>query len=231
MQAEIWSDVACPWCYIGKRRFEEALQSFPHRDEVEVTWRSFQLDPGLPAHYDGSELDYLSERKGFPRDRVGEMFAHVAEQAAGMGLDYDFEHLIVANSFTAHRLLQFAKVEGAGDAVKEGLLSAHFEHGADIGDVDVLVSIATSSGLDPERVREVLAGDEYADDVRRDIADATSLGIQGVPFFVIDRTLGVSGAQPAESIRAVLDQGWTAAHPLQMIGGDDGQACGIDGCD
>src|SRR6478752_10145031 len=141
MKIEIWSDVACPWCYIGKRRFETALAAFPHRDAVEVQWRSFQLDPSLPEHYDGTELDYLATRKGMPRDRVAEMFAHVTQVAAGEGLAYDFDTIVVANSLRGHQLLHLAAAHGVADDVKERLLSAHFEQGVDIGDVDSLVAI------------------------------------------------------------------------------------------
>ena len=133
MNIEIWSDIACPWCYIGKRRFEVALERFPHRDDVSVTWRSFQLDPSLPDHYDGNELDYLSERKGIAKSQAASMFQHVTAQAAGVGLHYDFDQLVVANSFTAHRFLHLAKEPGIADAAKERLLSGHFERGEDIG--------------------------------------------------------------------------------------------------
>ncbi len=231
MQVEIWSDIACPWCYIGKRRFEAGLATFPHRDEVEIVWRSYQLDPTLPDHYDGTELDYLASRKGFPPSQVSQMFRHVTDLAAEVGLRYDFDSLVVANSFTAHRLLHLAKETGRGDAVKERLLSAHFEHGKDIGDIDTLVEIGADAGLDEAAVRDVLNSDQYTDAVRQDVADGQALGLQGVPFFVIDRAFGVSGAQPAEVFTNALNQAWTAAHPLQMVPGADGPACGVDGCD
>ena len=211
MQVEIWSDIACPWCYIGKRRFESAMETFEHRDEVEIVWRSFQLDPNLPDHYDGSELEYLSTRKGFPRERVAQMFQHVSDQAAAVGLRYDFESLVVANSFAAHRLLQFAGTSGHADALEERLMSAHFEHARDIGDVDTLVEIGVEAGLEETAVRDVLTSDRYADDVRRDVADGQALGLQGVPFFVIDRAFGLSGAQPPEVFSEALNQAWTAS--------------------
>ena len=213
MQVEIWSDIACPWCYIGKRRFEAALETFPHRDEVEIVWRSFQLDPSLPDHYEGSELDYLVSRKGLPSAQVAKMFQHVTDQAAAVGLRYDFESLVVANSFTAHRLLHLAKKTSHGDVVKERLLSAHFEKGRDIGDIDTLVEIAVGVGLDEATVRDVLNSDQYGDDVRQDITDGQALGLHGVPFFVIDRAFGVSGAQTPEVFTDALNQAWTAAQP------------------
>ncbi|CEA06879.1 DSBA-like thioredoxin domain protein [Arthrobacter saudimassiliensis] len=234
MRIEIWSDIACPWCFIGKRRFETALEGFAHKDEVQVQWRSYQLDPSLPEHYDGTELQYLSERKGMDPQQMSGMLAHVAEQARGEGLAYDFENLVVANSFTAHRLIHAARELGgpaAADAVKEALLSAHFEQGRNIGDVEVLAAIAVDAGLDAGRVRAALAGDDYADDVRQDIAEARALGVTGVPFFVIDRRYGISGAQPAEVFASALEKAWQDANPLQMVApGTDGPACGPDGC-
>jgi predicted DsbA family dithiol-disulfide isomerase len=239
MQIEIWSDIACPWCYIGKRRFEAALENFPHKDQVEVTWRSYQLDPSLPAHDDRSELEYLSTVKGMPKDQVAQMFEHVKTQAAGVGLDYDFDNLVVANSFTGHRFLHLAKKHGEGDAAKESLLSAHFEKSQDIGDIDVLVGIGVGLGLDEQEIREALAGDAFAAEVRQDIAEARALGVQGVPFFVLDRKYGISGAQPSEVFAGALNQAWSEANPLTMVapasqgqnsGGQDGEVCGPDGC-
>ncbi|CAN7373384.1 DsbA family oxidoreductase [Knoellia sp. LjRoot47] len=237
MNVDIWSDIACPWCFIGKRRFESALAGFAHADEVEVTWHSYQLDPSLPDHYDGTELDYLAGRKGMAREQVSEMFEHVAATAAQEGLDYDFERLVVANSRTAHELLHLAKEHGVADAVKEALLSAHFEHGEDIGDRDTLVRIGVAAGLDATVTIEALQTHRYADAVQADISEAHSLGIQGVPFFVIDRTYGVSGAQPVELFTQALTQAWSEAHPLTMVtstgdrtGSADDVACGPDGC-
>jgi predicted DsbA family dithiol-disulfide isomerase len=237
MKIEIWSDVACPWCYIGKRRFEAALAGFPHRDAVEVQWRSYQLDPSLPEHYDGTELDYLSSRKGLAPEQVEQMFEHVAAQAKGEGLDYRFDAVVVANSFTAHRLIHLAAAHGKQDAAKERLLSDHFEHGKDIGSRDYLTALAGQLGIEPPAVAELFTSDKYADDVRQDIAEARALGISGVPFFVIDRKYGLSGAQPAATFSMALNQAWEDTHPLVMVnaGKDgtkaaDGETCGPDGC-
>ncbi|MGC5077744.1 DsbA family oxidoreductase [Agrococcus sp. DT81.2] len=206
MQIDIWSDVACPWCFIGKRRFETALRAWEHRDEVEVTWHSFQLDPTLPEHYDGTEVEYLASRKGMPVEQVRQMFAHVTEQAAGEGLSYDFDKLVVANSLRAHQLLHLAKAHGRADEVKEALLSGHFEHGTDIGDVDALVAIGTGAGLDEPEIRAALSDERYLPAVRADIQQAQELGVNGVPFFVFDMRLGLSGAQPASTFTQALDQ-------------------------
>ncbi|WP_411375457.1 DsbA family oxidoreductase [Arthrobacter sp. MPF02] len=230
MKIEIWSDVACPWCYIGKRRFEAALAAFPHRGSVEVTWRSYQLDPSLPGHYDGTELEYLSNRKGLAPEQVEQMFGHVAQQAKDEGLDYHFDKVVVANSFTAHRLLHLAKVHGKQDAAKERLLSGHFEHGKDIGSREYLKSLGADLGIDPAEVEELFTTDKYADDVRFDIEEGRSLGISGVPFFVIDRKFGLSGAQPAATFTAALNQAWQDANPLVLVDAAGGGACGPDGC-
>ena len=230
MKIEIWSDVACPWCYIGKRRFEAALAEFPHRDSVEVQWRSYQLDPNLPEHYDGTELDYLSTRKGLAPQQVTQMFDHVAEQASGEGLDYRFDKVVVANSFTAHRLIHLAATHGQQDAAKERLLSDHFEHGKDIGSREYLTDLGKDLGLDAAAVAELFSTDKYAADVRSDFEEARALGISGVPFFVIDRKFGLSGAQPSETFTAALNQAWQETHPLVLVNAADGEACGPDGC-
>lgn len=230
MKIEIWSDVACPWCFIGKRRFEAALAAFPHRESVDVTWRSYQLDPTLPEHYDGTELEYLSSRKGIPAERVAQMFGHVAEQAKAEGLNYRFDAVVVANSFTAHRLIHLAAAHGRQDEAKERLLSDHFEHGKDIGSRAYLASLGVELGIDPAEVDELFTTDKYADAVRFDFEEGRSLGISGVPFFVIDRKYGLSGAQPAETFTAALNQAWQEANPLVLVNSGDGEACGPDGC-
>src|SRR4051794_2069820 len=232
MKVEIWSDVACPWCYIGKRRFEAALDNFEHKDQVEVHWRSYQLDPTLPEHYDGTETEYLSQMKGLPQDQVRQMFAHVKAQAAGEGLAYDFDRIVVANSFTAHRFIHLASEHGLGAEAKETLLSGHFEHGEDIGDVDYLVRTGVGLGLDEAEVRKALEGTRFTDEVRADIAEARALGVTGVPFFVLDRKYGISGAQPAEVFGQALAQAWAERSPLTVLSGSaDGPACGPEGCD
>lgn len=231
MKIEIWSDVKCPWCFVGKRRFEKALADFPHRDGVEVTWKSYQLDPDLPDHYDGTEQQYLAERKGIAPDQVRQMWQHLAQQAEGEGLAFDVDRIVVGNSFTAHRFLHLAKAHGRGDAAKEAVMSAHFEQGLDTSDVDVLVRLGVGIGLAEDEIRSTVAGDRFAEDVRRDIEEARTIGVQGVPFFVIDRKYGISGAQPTELFRQALDQAWQEAHPLvSLTPSGDGPACGPDGC-
>ncbi|MGO4596561.1 DsbA family oxidoreductase [Terrabacter sp. 2RAF25] len=239
MKVEIWSDIACPWCYIGKRRFEKALAAFPHRADVEVHWRSYQLDPTLPDHHDGSELDYLVDRKGMSRAQVSQMFDQVTAIAADEGLAYDFGSVVVANSFAGHELLHLATARGVGDAVKEALLSAHFEHGEDIGDRDVLVRIGVEAGLEADEIRRDLESHTWRADVVADITAAQQIGIRGVPFFVLDEKYGVSGAQPTELFAQALEQAWRESHPLVMlqpaasgvtVDATDAAACGPAGC-
>lgn len=229
MQIDIWSDIACPWCYIGKRRLETALADHPQRDDLQVTWRSYQLDPTLPEHYEGTEADYLASRKGMPVEQVREMFGHVAEQAAGEGLAYDFDRLVVANSARAHELLHLAKDRGVADAVKEALLSGHFEHGLDIGDVDSLVRVGVDAGLDEGEVRSALADGRYKAAVAADIDMARQIGVTGVPFVVVDMKYAVSGAQPPELFREVVDKALAERTPaVQVV--QSGDVCGPDGC-
>ncbi|MCC3283259.1 DsbA family oxidoreductase [Arthrobacter caoxuetaonis] len=232
MLVEIWSDIGCPWCFIGKRRFEAALSRFEHAPEVEVRWRSYQLDPSLPERFEGSEVEYLSKVKGMDPAQVSGMLQHVTEQAAGVGLDYRFGDLKVANTFTAHRLIHLARdLRGAqtAAAVKEALLAAHFEQGQDISSHDVLAGIGADAGLDPDTVREVLSGTEYTDSVNADIAEGRALGVSGVPFFVLDRKYGISGAQPEEVFAQALTQAWAESHqPLQPVVSEGG-ACAVDG--
>lgn len=235
---QIWSDIACPWCFIGKRRFERALAQFPQRDQVDVTWRSFQLDPSLPEHSDLDEIDYLVERKGMPRVAVEEMVAHVSAQADGEGLAYDFDHLVVANSRRAHRLLQAAKLADRQDSgtraatLKEALLSAHFERGLDTGDPDTLVGLAVTAGLAEPTARAALDSDEMDAAVEADIALAAEIGVRGVPFFVVDNRYGVSGAQPSEVFLRALTTALAERKPslVTLEGADEGEACGPDGC-
>jgi predicted DsbA family dithiol-disulfide isomerase len=234
MKIDIWSDIACPWCYIGKRRFENALAGFEYRDEVEVRWHSYQLDPSLPAHYEGTELDYLASRKGMPREQVERMFEHVSTVAAEEGLDYDFDALVVANSLKAHELLHLANEHGVAGAVKEALLSAHFEQGEDVGSLEVLKRVGVDSGLDADEVEQSLRDRRYRAAVQADIRQAGQLGIQGVPFFVLEQRYGISGAQPGEVFSQALEQVWRESNPLVMVNstGAEGhsQACGPDGC-
>jgi predicted DsbA family dithiol-disulfide isomerase len=231
MEIEIWSDVVCPWCYIGKRRFERALAAFDHRGEVNVIWRSFQLDPSAPATTEGDPVERLAAKYGMSRAAAEAAQARVTANAATEGLDFHLDRARSGNTFDAHRLIHYAHSVGRQDALKERLMAGYFVEGAAIGEQDVLTRLAVDTGLDETAVRDVLAGDAYGDDVRHDEFEARQLGITGVPFFVLDRAYGVSGAQPSELILGAMQQAWTAAHPLQMVAaGDVDSVCADDSC-
>lgn len=232
MRIEIWSDVVCPWCYIGKRRLESALDEFPHRDEVEVVYRSFELDPSAPEVGHRSIRDALADKYGMTEEQTRQMMARVSDAAAGEGLRFAYEDATHTKTIDAHRLLHLALEEGLQAEVKEALLAAYFTRGESMGDPEVLGKVAVDVGLDPARVEQVLGSDEYAGAVQADIAQARAYGANGVPFFVVDQKFGVSGAQPVEVFAQLLDRAWSDAHPVLTQVGDvaEGDTCGIDGC-
>jgi predicted DsbA family dithiol-disulfide isomerase len=211
---EVFSDVVCPWCYIGKRRLEQALAEFPHAEGVEVLFRSFQLDPSTPKDSDQSLEEMLSTKYGTSRDEAREMNQRVSDIAAGVGLRYDLAAAHPANTFDAHRLLHFAAANGRQAELKERLMRAYFTEGRRIGDHGVLAELAADVGLDQKAAAAMLAGDDYAEDVRADVALARDFGANGVPFFVFDRRYGVSGAQETDVFRQVLDQVWAEREPI-----------------
>jgi predicted DsbA family dithiol-disulfide isomerase len=213
VHVEIWSDIACPWCYVGKRRFEAALAAFEHRDEVAVTWRSFELDPQAPVARSVDSATHLAQKYGMSRDEALASQRKLAEVAAGDGLDLRFDLAQGGNTFDAHRLVQLAKAEGVQDAMKERLMRAYFTEGARIGDPGALAPFALEVGLPEDDVREVLAGERYATAVRDDERTAMALGINAVPFFVVDRRIGAAGAHPPEALGELLRRGWEARAP------------------
>jgi predicted DsbA family dithiol-disulfide isomerase len=228
VDVEIWSDIACPWCYIGKRRFEAALAQFEHRDDVRVTWRSFELDPAAPAEREGERAARLAEKYGMTVDQARQMEQQMTATAAGEGLDFRFDIARSGTTFDAHRLVHLAGEHGLQEEMKERLLRAYFSEGALMSDRDTLVRLARELGLDEDEAREMLAGDRFADDVRDDERTAAWFGISAVPTFVLDRAIGVSGAQPPEALLELLREGWARRSPLPVIAG--GEACGPDGC-
>ncbi|AQY50574.1 hypothetical protein PWEIH_08701 [Listeria weihenstephanensis FSL R9-0317] len=228
MKVEIWSDFACPFCYIGKRNFEAGLKEFGQ--DVEVEYRSFELDPSAPVKYDQTMDEILAEKYGMTVEKAKGMNDQVSAQAKAVGLDYHFDTMIPTNTFDAHRLLQFAKTEGKSTELKEILLHAYFTDSKNLGDHETLATLATTVGLDKAAVLEMLASDAYAADVRDDEQTGAALGIQGVPFFVINEKYGVSGAQPAESFTEVLEKVWKEENPLTMLNKDDTNQCSGDSC-
>ncbi|MFI1679986.1 DsbA family oxidoreductase [Streptomyces sp. NPDC020607] len=236
MRVEIWSDIACPWCYVGKARFEKALAAFPHRDGVEVVHRSFELDPGRAKGDTGLVLPMLMRKYGMSEEQAREGEQRLGENAAAEGLDYRTEGRDHGNTFDMHRLLHFAKEQGRQDELIGLLYRANFaEERSVFADEARVVELAVEAGLEEGEVRGVLADPErYADDVRADEREAAELGANGVPFFVLDRKYGVSGAQPAEVFTQALEQAWGERAPLTTLasagGADGGDACGPDGC-
>jgi predicted DsbA family dithiol-disulfide isomerase len=211
VKVEIWSDVVCPWCYIGKRRFEAALADFDHRDEVEIVWRSFELDPSAPSERTGDGAARLAEKYGVTYERALAMHQHLTDVAAEEGLELDFVRARGGNTFDAHRLLHLAADRGLQHQVKERFLRGYFTEGEPIGQRDALVRLATDAGLERDDVLAVLDGNAYADAVRADEATAQALGATGVPFFVFDRAFAVGGAQSPDVFRQVLAEAHAAA--------------------
>ena len=209
LTVEIWSDVVCPWCYIGKRRFEAALQGFEHRDEVTVMWRSFELDPEAPAESPGSAAERLASKYGMSIERAQQLHAEMTERAAADGLEYHLDIARGGNTFDAHRMIHLAATYGHQAAAQERLMRAYFTEGEPISDRATLVRLVAELSVDPEEARAALELGRFAEDVREDEALAAQFGIQGVPFFVIERRYGVSGAQPVEVLANALDRAWS----------------------
>lgn len=208
---DIWSDIACPWCYIGKRNFEKGLEAALRDDDapqVSVTFRSFELSPDTPVDFDGDEADFLTQHKGLPREEVERTLSRLTEVAANAGLEYRFDRLQHTNTVKAHELLHFAKAKGLQQELEERLMSAYFTEGKHIGRVDDLTELAAEVGLDAAEAREALQSGRYLPAVRQDQAQAEAYGIQGVPFFVLDGRYGVSGAQPPAAFESVLRDLW-----------------------
>jgi predicted DsbA family dithiol-disulfide isomerase len=215
MQVEIWSDVVCPWCYIGKRRFEHALAEFAHADDVEVVWRSYQLDPTHPKGVRMPHAEALAQKFGADTAQLKAMNDHMVGLAAAEGLAYDFDSYTMINTFDAHRLTHAADRHGLGAAMHERLLRAQLVEGQVLDDVDTLVRLAAEVGVPSDEAREVLSTDAYTADVHADIGEARALGATGVPFFVIDRRYGVSGAQPAALFLRALETAYDDAQQRQ----------------
>ncbi|MGW8986124.1 DsbA family oxidoreductase [Streptomyces parvus] len=231
MRVEIWSDIACPWCYIGKARFEKGLAEFAHRDEVEVVHRSFELDPSRAKGDTALVIDMLAEKYGRSREEAAAMEANVAANAQSEGLGYRTEGRDHGNTFDIHRLLHLAKARGRQDELLTLAYRANFAEERSVFDGEVLVALAEEAGLDADEARAVLADPEaYADDVRTDEREAAELGANAVPFFVLDRRYGISGGQPSEVFVQALEQAWKdrPATALTTVGGD-AAACDADG--
>ncbi|THF68300.1 DsbA family oxidoreductase [Deinococcus sp. Arct2-2] len=216
LRVDIWSDIACPWCYVGKRRFETALEGFAGRDAVEVVWHAFELDPSAPVEETRKMRDILGSKYGQGAAGAQAMLDNMTQTAAAEGLEYPFERLVPTNTFDAHRVIHLAAHEGKQDAMKERLLAAYFTEGKHVGSRDTLATLAAEVGLDGAAVRAALDTDAGAAEVRQDQTQARAYGISGVPFFVLGGKYGVSGAQPAEVLRGALEQLWGELNPAPL---------------
>jgi len=238
LRIDIWSDIACPWCHVGKRRLEAALADFPRKDAVEIVWRAFELDPSAPRERDRdvSYAERIAKKYGSSPKEAEAMITRMTDVAREDGLDFHFERIRPGNTFDAHRVLHLALVRGGWrvqDAVKERFLRGYLTDGEPIGDPETLVRLAADAGLDAEEVRATLASDQYTADVRADEEEARELGINGVPFFVLGGKLAVSGAQPSTLLLRALDQAAKELDPRPvMLAGsaEEGAFCGPDGC-
>jgi predicted DsbA family dithiol-disulfide isomerase len=234
LRIDVWSDVACPWCYVGKRRLERALKEFPHADEVKVVWHAFELDPAAPKERDPStsHAARIAKKYGISIDQARRNSDGLREVARGEGLTFDFEHIRSGNMFDAHRLIHLGHARGVQDAVKERFLRAYLEEGALMSDHATLVRLAKDAGLDEGEAADVLASDQFAEAVRADEAQARELGIDGVPCFVVDGRFAVSGAQSPQILLSALHQAWSEREPAAPAPAAyaEGAVCGPDGC-
>lgn len=232
MKVEIWSDVMCPFCYIGKRKFEQALAQFPHKDKVQIVWKSFQLSPDMKTQPDKNIHWFLAEHKGISLQEAKKMNDYVTQMAKQVGLTYDFEKSVVANSFNAHRFSHFAKQCGKQDEAEELLFRSYFTDGKNIDDYPTLIQLGKEIGLDTDALKAALENGSFADAVHTDIYEAQQVGVRGVPFFVMNRKYAVSGAQESKSFLEVLEKSfaeWQKEYPETALEVVEGKVCTPDG--
>ena len=230
MKVEIWSDIVCPWCFIGKRQFERALAEFEHGDQVQVVWRSYELDPRAPEEREGTYAERIARKYGLEVGAARAALSRIISAGAEAGIDFKFEQMRPGNTFDAHRLVHLAKERGIQDQVKQRFLEANFFEGEPIGRRDTLERLAVQAGLDAAEVGDVLAGERYAEDVRADERVAHSIGITGVPFFLIDDAYGVPGAQESTVFLDLLRRAWGETHREIEVAAPPGDVCDDDTC-
>lgn len=234
LKIQIWSDIMCPFCYIGKRRLENAIQKFGHQEAIEIEWKSFQLDPNFVADKEDNLVDHLAEKYRKDREWAEESLANMTQNAANSGLEFHFEKAIMANSFKAHRLLHLAKKHELSNELKELLFKAYLTDGEDINNSETLKKLGLQVGLDANAIDEVLNSNAYSEEVQQDMAMAQKIGIQGVPFFVLDNKYAISGAQHEETFVKTLEKVWEEGgfeSKITILDTPDAESCGIDGCD
>ena len=237
MKVEIWSDVMCPFCYIGKRHFEKAIEKLPFKNDIEIEWKSFQLNPAYHNTANEDLYAYLARAKGMSIEQAKQMTGQVVQMASNVGLELNFDTNVPANSFDAHRFLHFAKSKGLQDEAEEALFNAHFMGAKDIAKHETLISIAENLGLDKTETQQILQGDDFAEAVRYDVYESQQLGIKGVPYFVFDRKYALSGAQPIPAFEQAIVQSfteWQATQPktqLKSLNKNDDAVCDENGCE
>jgi protein disulfide-isomerase len=211
MKVEIWSDIACPFCYIGKKNYEIALEEFADASKIELEWYSFQLDPTIPEQGDDgvNMMTYLEQSKGMPASQIQEMFGNISEMGKDVGIEFNFDKAVIANTMNAHRLLQLAKTKGLSNEAEETLFKAYFTEGVDIGNREVLKSLGLLIGLEEADLDQVLNSDAFSYEVNQDIREGANIGVQGVPFFVFNRRYGISGAQPVEAFLETINKAFS----------------------
>lgn len=230
MKVEIWSDVMCPFCYIGKHNFEQALAKLPFKNEVEVEWKSFQLDPTLEPTETKTTLEYFKEKKGIPENQASQMIGQVSQMGAQSEINFNFEKALITNTFSAHKLLHLAKKHNKSSEMEEALFKAHFLYGENVGSIKSLVSLAEKVGIDKEEALQTLNSDQFENEVNQDISEAKNNGVTGVPFFVLDGKYAVSGAQPIESFEQALQQTYQETKSKFTDLSNGGASCDADGC-
>ncbi len=231
MKVDIWSDTRCPFCFIGKRNFEKALQEFSQNDKIEVNWHSFQLDPNMKTDLTKNHYEYLSEVKGFPMAQIMQMHENLIQSGKNAGIDFNFDDVKVSNSFKSQMLVQLAKEKGKATEMEELLFEAYFKSGKDIDDVEVLSEIGNKIGFSNEEIQNAVNSEQLSDLVNNDISEASNLGIRGVPFFVFNQKYAISGAQPTHLFSEVLEKSWSefseSNSELKII--EEGDSCDVDG--
>jgi predicted DsbA family dithiol-disulfide isomerase len=233
MKIEIWSDVVCPFCYIGKRKLEKSLEKFPFKDKIEIEWKSFQLNPEQQTNPTISTIEHLAQSKGWSLEQTRQIASNVVAMAKEEGLVFDFDKAVVANTKNAHRLIHLAKESGKQDSMKERLLKAYFSEGKNVDDSNTLMDLGKEVGINPESIKQTLDKKLFEDAVDQDIYESRLIGVKGVPFFVLDRKFGISGAQPDEVFDQTLEKAWAEYaknNPVTTLeSSSEGQSCEVDG--
>jgi predicted DsbA family dithiol-disulfide isomerase len=231
MKIELWSDFACPFCYIGKKRFEEALSQFKHKNKVSVIYKAYQLNPDAPKVMKGSAYEAFAKGHHMTVAQAKERFKMFTQNAKAVGLTYNYDIIQMTNTFDAHRLAKWSNQFGKEEVITSLLMKAYFTDGVNLADQESLIKLASEVGLNPKEAREVLLSNQFADQVNNEISEGRQIGVQGVPFFVLNRKYGVSGAQQTEYFLNALNQIWQEENPLQPLGSqDDTQACDHEEC-